>query len=217
MQAKKVMSFVLAALATAPAAHAAPQLSGSFDSIATDGYFETPSGPEVSVAGTSVTGTFTLGSASSAFKPPAGAGFGPGDFLLPPSDGITFTFDVVALGRTITLAPQPYDDSLIELRDNGVTQSVLLGPAWFDPHALTVMSLSGPEGSLFDSITDPASLHTGEGVSIVSPIGLDIPFVGGANLAVISQSIPVREPPGWFILAIGLFGALAVRRTRRLV
>ena len=221
MQALKALSLVLPALAATSAAFAVPQLSGSFSTIATSGSFATPSGPHVDVTGTIVPGTFALSSASGAFLPPAGAGFGPGAFLLPPGS-IILTFDIVAIGQPVTFTAAPDENSLVKLTDNGVTQSVLLAPAFFDPHVITAVSLTGPEGSLFNSITDPASLHTGEDVSIVSPILLAVVEEGSAELTVTSQSIPITspvtpvgEPPSWSILAIALIGAIAVRRMQQ--
>ncbi len=219
MRAGGILLVASAILMAPSAVHAAPLLSGGFSSTASSGSFLTQSGT-VDVTGTSITGTFALSSALGATQPTGfAAAFGPGAYLLPPG-AIVLTFNIAAIGETVTFTTAgSSENSLVELADNGTTQSVLLEPAFIDPHLITTVSLTGPEGSLFDSVTDPASLHTGAGVTVASPIFLSVYQQGGANLVVTSQSIPVTtpvdEPSTWSITAIALIGTLAVQRKRR--
>ena len=108
--------------------------------------------------------------------------------------------------------------SAVDLTDNSTLQTVTLIASFDNPHVNTVFVLDGPEGSLFSSVTDIASLHTGPGVTLQSPLALSVFQTGSAGVAVnsvtlTSQAVP--EPPAWTVLAASVTATAAAALTRR--
>ncbi len=169
----------------------------------------------MNVAGTTVTGAFDLSTVAGAFMP---AGLPAGDYLLQPG-AVYLSFDVLAIGQTVNFTSAGSgENSEIKLTDNGTMQSLLLAPAFVDPHMITTEELTGPEGSLFSDIDNLASLHIGPGVSLSSPIFLSVFQEGGATLQVTSEalnSVPVPVPSSWPVLATSLLALWATIRFRR--
>ena len=209
---KFVVACLLPALLAAPAAEAGPIL-GSFSSKVASGNFQTPGG-SVNVTGTTVTGTFALGSVAGATTP---AGLPTGVYLLQPG-AVTLTFDIQAINQIVDFPiGEPSEASSIELTDSGTIQTLLLEPVFFDPHEFTTEELTGPEGSLFTNIDDPGSIHIGRGVSLVSPIFLSVYQEGSATLDVASEQLgpsSVPEPTGWAVLALPVLGLVTLRGVR---
>ena len=188
-----------------------------FTGIATSGSFFTGGGPPTDVTGSAVTGAFSLASVSGAMPNNEG-GSSVGNYLLPSGD-VVYSFTVASINRTY-----PFDGansglmSGVDLSDNGTTQFATLAAYVDNPHVNTFVFLTGPEGSLFSSITDIASLHTGPGATLQTPTGFSVYRTGSANVAVnsvtlTSQAVP--EPPAWTVLAASVTATAAAALTRR--
>ena len=165
------------------------------------------------VAGTPIDGTFSVGSLAGATPERFS---GPGNYVLP-SGAITLTFEIAALDETFTFSSlHDGEPDFLGLTDASGVQTVLLFPDFGSPHAITGLSLTGPEGSLFTNVDDLASVHAGIGVSVVSPFGLAVYGRGSAEVDVISETFgtSVPESPGWMSLLMGVFtwGAIVYRR-----
>ena len=194
---------------SAPAAKAGPLLGGTFSTTFASGDFETAHG-DVDVTGTGVTGSLTLSSVAGAFTP---SGLPSGSYLLKPG-AVDLSFDILALGEMVDFSTaHTGEDSFIQLTDTGSMQQVLLAPAFVDPHLITELSLTGPEGSLFKNINDPKSLHAGLGVSLASGAFLSVFQQGGGILNgadVAFGGTAVDEPPSWALLGLSLISLLAL-------
>lgn len=164
----------------------------------------------IDVTGSAVTGSFNVTSVAGATP----FNRGPtsiGNYFLPNST-VTYSFTVAGLTQTFTFGGNGLQPA-VYLSDTGLLQSVQLNADENNPHINTSISLTGPEGSLFTAITDIASLHTGPGVMLKSPIALSVFQTGYANVAVTGETLTsqaVPEPPAWSIMISPLLIVLTV-------
>ena len=173
-------------------------ISGSFMGTVSSGTYESGPATFVDLAGSSVTGSFTVNSVEGATPPNLGTPY----FL--PSDAFTYSFFFAAVGQTFSFGN--IGTNAVYLQDDGTTQGVTLQANYASGGPSPNLTLTGPEGSLFTTVNDITTLHAGAGVSLVSPIffGTRFPAIG-ATISVTSQSISpsgqsVPEPPGWSVL-----------------
>ena len=216
-----ITALALTTALTAPAS--ADVISGTFTGIAANGSFFTGGGPPTDVTGSHVTGTFDLASVAGAVPSNQGPS-STGDYALP-GGAVSYSFTVASINQTYPFGGGNGGGlpSGVDLADNGTTQTATLFASVGDPHLDAYVFLTGPEGSLFSSVTDVASLHTGPGVTLQSPFFFGVFQTGGATVIVnsvtlTSQAMP--EPPAWTVLAAsvvvlataGLPGAQCGRR-----
>ena len=216
-----IRSAPLAALAMALAAASparASIISGSFTGTATTGSFLTGPGAPPTVSGSPVTGVFDLASVATATQIPNSGGTAPyATYTLAPGS-LSYAFTVASIGQTYSFGIVPGGLDAIALSDNGVTQSLQLDAGYADGHTAAYIDLVGPEGSLFSSVTNLASLHATPGVTVQSPFTFGVYGVGFATVDVTATSLtpqPVPEPAAWTLLAAAFpLAVTAVRRRR---
>ena len=205
-----VSAFALMAAAwTAPAF--ADVISGSFAGVVTSGSFFTASGP-TDVAGAAVTGSFDVSSL-------AGLGSsGPTSFVLPYGE-ISYSFTIASIGQTFSFGVTPQPAGIVgglALSNSSTQQTLTLNAELGGIDASTILTLSGPAGSLFSPGNLFNTLHIGPGVTIETPLSLSVAQAVLATIQVTGQSfpgLPVPEAPSWTILAFGV-AAMGVVRWR---
>jgi len=190
-------------------------LSGSFSGVASSGSYprNNPFSPVVDLTGSPITGTFNVTSLVGASPTYVGTGISYTTFA---AGSINLTFYIASVGQTYS----SYDlYPLIALEDDGKLQTIRLQPG-----GLTfsdVLEITGPEGSLFDSIADISSLHAGTGATVVSArTNFNTRELTPTVVTIQSQSIngqPIPEPASGPLLVVGLISLAAASGVRRTV
>jgi len=111
----------------------------------------------------------------------------------------------------------------IELIDTGVSQEVFIEPVAYTPDYDGGFTLFGPEGSLFGSYLDPATLHAGPitGASAYffasRDVGAGVDITGVVLNGVAFPPTSIPAPPSLYLIVTGLLGLAAVRTRRALL
>ena len=197
---------VIGCLLVAGASARAAVIDGTFAGAVSSGQRQLSDGSFQDLTGSPVTGAFHVNQIDSADQ------IQPSNYIVP-TGSFNYSLNFPNLNQAFSFGSNSGTENVL-LFDNGTLQTVIL-TANYASGRKQELTLTGPEGSLFSSVSNISSLHAGPGVMVAplfygdrfSGFSVDINVTSTTISTSVAQNVP--EPPGLAMFGVCLL-ALAV-------